>query len=167
MAWLLSESELVQHRKQFWAKVQIGDLDECWPWIGALTGYTKYGHMAKLIDGKIQYARAHRVALQMAGITVRHEDFVLHSCDYPRCCNPFHLRVGTRDDNARDRAIRQGYAGPVGEQNHFARLNTESVVQIRRLLADGATHAVLAAQFGVAQTTIGAIGRRETWKHVA
>ncbi len=54
-----------------------------------------------------------------------------------------------------------------GEENGRAVLNTESVKQIRQMYATKAfTQIELARKFGVGQTAIGDIIRREKWKHV-
>jgi len=55
-----------------------------------------------------------------------------------------------------------------GEANGNVRLARRQVCQIRKLYATGKhTQRELAELFGVSQTTIGEIVRRETWKHVS
>lgn len=45
----------------------------------------------------------HRIAWERAsGRRVPDGLLVMHTCDNPCCCNPDHLRVGTRADNSRD-----------------------------------------------------------------
>jgi hypothetical protein len=49
---------------RFWKKVERGNPNECWPWVGALTS-SPYGHRYGAIrwDGKLQ--GAHRVSYQI------------------------------------------------------------------------------------------------------
>jgi uncharacterized protein YerC len=53
-----------------------------------------------------------------------------------------------------------------GEANPQARLTEAKVHQIIGLLLEGRTHAVIANQFGVGETTIGQIAKGEAWKQV-
>jgi DNA-binding CsgD family transcriptional regulator len=52
-----------------------------------------------------------------------------------------------------------------GEAHPLHKLTAENVRQIR-MLAEGVTQKELAERFGVNQTTIGQILKRETWKHL-
>lgn len=54
-----------------------------------------------------------------------------------------------------------------GTRSVSARLNDEQVREIRRLIADGATQASVAARFSVARQTISLIALRRSWAHVA
>jgi hypothetical protein len=81
--------------KRFWSKVKIGNSEECWPWQGTKTpeGYGQF-----LLDGKMRYA--HRVSfLLFTGAWA--ENYTLHDCDNPPCCNPLHLYDGTQRENIR------------------------------------------------------------------
>lgn len=80
----------------FWNRVSVGAVDECWEWTGARTSY---GY------GSVGYQRkswlAHRLALYLT--TNQSPESVCHTCDNPPCCNPNHLFGGTRKDNNEDR----------------------------------------------------------------
>lgn len=58
---------------------------------GFVTGY-----------GNGAYKRAHRVVYYSVFLT--EPDVVMHTCDTPSCCNPYHLQSGTRAMNNADRA---------------------------------------------------------------
>jgi predicted DNA-binding protein (UPF0251 family) len=91
---------------------------------------------------------------------------VLHRCDQPPCINPAHLFLGTRSDNVRD-AVRKGRSTPqYGEFNPQAKLCAPVVQAIRRAAMLGCSQASLGRQYGVRQSTIWKILRRERWKHV-
>jgi hypothetical protein len=154
MAWLGAAAV----PERFWAKVDKRGPEECWVWTGARS---KLGY-GKVRSGRLLIA-AHRIALLHSGVEIPAGMFVLHSCDNRPCCNPSHLRVGTKKDNAIDRALRNPDSWAMGSRNAAARLTAEDVLSIRERLAGGEYGAALAREYSVAQTTISAINRRSTW----
>ena len=74
------------------------------------------------------------------------------------------LRWDTHRSNQDDMA-RHGTRGR-GETASGARLKEPEVVEIRRLVADGASAGDLGVRFGVGTANIQAIARRRTWKHL-
>jgi hypothetical protein len=82
--------------------------DECWEWGGTRD---KDGYGFRSLGVWIN-RRAHRLAWAWAnGMWHRNGGdtaipagmFVLHSCDNPPCCNPAHLRLGTHEENMREK----------------------------------------------------------------
>ena len=71
--------------------------DECvvWPYRKNVAGY-----------GMIGAEYVTRVVLAATDGPRPAEMFALHHCDNPPCCNPRHLRWGTRSDNAGDMLAR-------------------------------------------------------------
>lgn len=89
---------------KFWAKVDERGKEECWPWQG--TCDTKgYGRAGKS-------ERAHRVAFMLARGPIPTGMLIRHRCDNPPCCNPFHLELGTKADNAQDAVERRRHYSP-------------------------------------------------------
>lgn len=80
---------------RFWKRVAIGANDECWVWTGAINN--GYGRMR--INGKQPYA--HRISLELVGVTVPDEMDVDHLCLNKRRVNPRHLEVVTIAENVR------------------------------------------------------------------
>lgn len=100
---------------KFWRGVDNKNMDisKCWPWKkGCNTG--GYG-LYSVRNSAEQYEKTGRAFTQVlahrvvAGIVrqLDPEDYVLHKCDNPPCCNPNHLMIGTAVDNMQD-AIAKG-----------------------------------------------------------
>lgn len=105
------------------------------------------------------YCVANGLEAVPAGLCVRHK------CDNPRCINPDHLELGTHADNMNDRNVR-GRAAK-GSRHGRAVIDEGVLLQVRELLAAGATQRDIAARFNISQRTVCRINRKETWKHVA
>jgi hypothetical protein len=78
-----------------------------------------------------------------------------------RRCN---LRYGTRKQNAADRTCHGTQTR--GSKNSEAKLDEASIEVIRRRLKAGDLQRVIAADFGVSQTTVSRIKCRRNWAHV-
>jgi hypothetical protein len=92
--------------ERFWAKVQCGSNDECWPWLGCVD---KDGYGVSWTHKK---RPAHQVAWEIEtgqlwpkGLQSR------HTCDNPPCVNPQHIIPGTISENTLDQVER-------GKHNH-------------------------------------------------
>lgn len=144
--------------------VQRRGPDECWPWTGArIHGY---GYLRVRRDGRMVGIRSHKLAYELAtGERVHDPDVVMHVCDNRPCCNPQHLRRGTRPLNNADRNAKGRQA--CGTMVNTARLTESDVVAIRERRAAGALHRELAAEYGVNRNTIMAACSRNSWKHVS
>ena len=155
---------------RFWAKVDVRGPDECWPWIA---GKTNQGYGTFHIE--CGDYKSHRVSMAIDG---RSPGALIarHRCDNPPCCNPAHLETGTPADNARDRDKRgRGATGDRcgsrakpeclarGEMVNTAKLTAADIPAIR---ADTRAHRTIAADYGVAHATIGAVKRRKMWPHI-
>lgn len=140
----------------FWSRVARSGDDDCWEWQGAKNkaGYGKCNQFGT--NGRTTHIGAHRLALIHSGVSVPDDMCVLHSCDNRPCCNPRHLRVGTRIENAQDRM----------QRNNGIVLNVEQALEIRRLLATGLRSVVIAQRFGVSKGIVNHIRRGTAWAHV-
>jgi|SRR5690625_633771 len=143
--------------QRFWAKVRKSP--GCWEWQAG--GWKGYGQFVKADGSRVG---AHRYALEShLGYPPPEGMEVCHRCDNPPCVNPAHLYYGTRQDNVND-AHARGQA-LTGERSPSARLKETDVVELRTRYAAGAAASALAAEYGVAESTVRGIVLGLKWKH--
>lgn len=82
--------------ERFWAKVQRGAGDDCWPWAASRysNGYGQFGHVL-----------AHRFSYELAVGPIPAGLVIDHTCGQRYCVNPAHLEAVTPREN-----VRRGYA---------------------------------------------------------
>lgn len=126
-------------RAEFWARVDHQDsIRPCWEWRGLIS------------EGRPRHElRGHRVLAHRAAYLLAYGVdpgalIVLHSCDNELCVNPRHLRLGTAEDNGRDRSVAVGLLrmfalrqAVVSSAADDERRRQESVENIRRLTRAG------------------------------
>lgn len=136
-------------------------VDACWLWVGHIeaNGYGKLW-----FNGRQEWA--HRVAWLLfvgpipAGQVVRHL-----VCDTPLCVNVDHLALGTPQQNVDDAVGKNRHT--IGARNGMTRLTADQVRAIRgEYEAGNVLMTTIADRYGVAESTIGMIVRRERWAHV-
>jgi hypothetical protein len=155
--------------ERFWEKIDkhgptpahCPELGPCWPWTAG-TNALGYGR----IGVENEPILAHRVAWELAMGPIPDGMEVCHHCDNPPCCNSAHLFLGAHIDNMRDRDTKGRVRNrATGERHPDAVLTWADVREIRRLYASGRVfQRVLAARYGVRQTTIGRIVVGKNWK---
>ena len=145
---------------RFWSKVLKGA--KCWLW-GGCTTPRGYGVFETSRGGIARARRAHRVAWELKRGPVPDGVLVLHRCDNRSCVRPGHLFLGTHGDNAADAKDKK--RNVQGETHGMSRLSWDQVREVRALStgARGEQH-VLAARFGVTNSTISLILRQKIWR---
>ena len=161
----------------------------CWNW-KVKTWATGYGKISIRRKNHI----ASRLAYELATQSNPGDLCVLHHCDNRRCCNPKHLYLGTKGDNARDAAakgrtlkgdrchfVKHPEARPRGEghwskkfpekitrgsKHGMASLNEWSVCGIMARYLKGVPSNQIAHEFGVTPTHISRIINRKSWEHL-
>lgn len=135
--------------------------EECWEWQGTRDedGYGVLTYRGKQL-------RANRVAVELFERPLEDDEWSLHHCDNPPCCNPGHLYIGLSVDNVADRIARKRDRPQRGEQRWNVKLDSDKVREIREAAATGESHTANAPRFGVSREAISAVVRRVTWKHV-
>lgn len=87
--------------------MQGGDKDKCWEWQGKFHVGNGGEHRGVLTVGGVR-KYAHRLAWELYnGRPLEAKEVVRHKCDNTKCCNPFHLIVGTQKDNVQDMLQRE------------------------------------------------------------
>lgn len=138
---------------RFWAKVRVRRPSQCWPWRG---GASDGGYGRFRVNGRL--VLAHHVAWELAHGPLPekpgyHGSVVRHSCDTPACCNWRHLRHGTQLDNVEDMDVKGRRVMPSPQK-----LTAEQALAI---IADPRPHRVIAPDYGISHTHVGAIKRGE------
>lgn len=83
-------------RVSFWERVLKGREDECWPWLGGLTGP---GYGLATVNRKL--VLAHRHAYETVVGPIPEGLTIDHLCQNKPCINTAHMEVVTRGENAR------------------------------------------------------------------
>lgn len=132
--------------------------DRCWNWTAAKNerGYGKYG-------ADRAWVLAHRKAYELLCGPIPSGFEVCHSCDNPSCINPFHLFLGTHQENMEDMAAKGRHGKAIGEQQGSSKLTTANVIMIRTSPLPSTKLAVI---LGVSATRIQQIRKGKGWKHV-
>ncbi len=155
--------------ERFWRSVEVRKKEECWSWLAGCQGYSRknngtgYGRFE--VRGHLTYAHRFSYELHKGPIPVGLQ--VRHKCDNCKCVNPSHLLLGTNHDNVRDMVSRgraRGNTKVFGEVHPKSVLSLAEVRKIRSRCARGSTYASVARVFGVNESTIARIVKRETWK---
>lgn len=147
---------------RFWRFVDMRGPDECWPWKG-YCNKKGYGRFRAAKPRRLIHA--HRVSFALTNNYDPGDLNVLHSCDFPPCCNGKHLFDGTAQDNVDD-MIQKGrykHADAKGENNGRAVLTIKDVEQIQRLILQRFTNIEIGKYFGVTHSMISAIRRGKAW----
>lgn len=144
---------------RFWSKVNIKNNIECWDWKNALNA-SGYGHM-QVRRTKEQIAS--RIAWILTNGPILNGLHVLHICDRSICCNPEHLFLGTHKDNMQDMANKKRGAQVKGQDQWFAKLTDEQVMEIR---FSKERIPEIQRKFNLSRSHISAIKIGTAWKHL-
>ena len=147
-------------KERFEAKLSDPDpVTGCIEWTGARN---RGGYGEIRCGDKI--SKAHRVAWELKHGPVPDGLQVLHRCDNPPCCTEEHLFLGDHNANMADMVAKGRNVYPVrkGEKHGRSKLTDADVVEIRRQLAAGGNHRVIAARFGVRREHVSLIRAGKT-----
>lgn len=140
----------------FWKEPFRIDENGCWNWTRR-TIPNGYGQMYFIGEGNRRTAKyAHRISWLIHFGAIPTGMHVCHRCDNPRCCNPWHMFLGTPAENARDRKAKgRNYQG---KRKRFDRN------RIREMLNAGRSIREIACEMGAHRTTIEKAVRRHALK---
>ncbi len=154
---LRTEDPDIGLEERFWAMVDIGPPDVCWPWLGS-KDKKGYGRV-KTVGRKNE--SAHRVAWRLRNGPIPEGVFICHKCDNPPCCNPVDLYDGSNVTNMRD--MRDHLRSRFGSRNINAKLNERAVFALR---TGRRSKAETASKYAVARSTISSVLTRKSWRHI-
>jgi hypothetical protein len=142
--------------ERFWRHVKI--TRGCWFWVGAKigSGAARHGQFfLGSVDGKKRFSYAHRFIYRLAVGEIPDGLVVRHKCDNPACVRPDHLELGSHLDNMHD-AVQRGRIAR-GERHHSSKLSNADAEAIRRERLAGTSVKVLAARYGIRESTVSQI----------
>lgn len=138
------------------------DASGCWLWKG---GRDRGGYGSTHDPRRTRWL-AHRWFWTYANGPIPPGLCVCHRCDNPPCVNPDHLFLGSHADNIADRDAKGRQA--CGERNAASKLGEDDVAAIRARYATGdVSQYQLADEYGIHQTMVSLIVRRQNWQTVA
>jgi len=133
----------------------------CLLWFGAVQAPAPNDYGVLNAGGRKQ--KVHRLAWELANGPIPAGKEVCHKCDVPSCLNPAHLFLGTRQDNMNDMKAKGRTKFFRGADHPESKLTEAQVREIRR----SSLGAIKTARaYGVSKSLIGAIRRREAWRHL-
>ncbi|HAR33871.1 MAG TPA: HNH endonuclease [Desulfobacter sp.] len=139
---------------------------EYWEWVGAKNDFG-YGLIMR-DDGSNLLSRAHRLAWEYwNNKKIPDGLFILHECDNPSCVNPYHLSIGTHQENMKSMKKRERSQKCCGEKNSVSKLTNEEVLKIRRIReTQKLTYKEIGDLFNVSKGCVGSIINKRVWKHI-
>ena len=133
----------VTPEERFMNAISMEPMTGCWLW----TGSTANGYGKLKINGKNR--ETHRWVWEFYVGPIPNDLYVLHKCDTPLCANPYHLFLGTQEDNIRDAVKKRRMAR--GLKSGRAKFSQEKILEIRN---DIRPVRVISEQYGVSITHI-------------
>lgn len=93
---------------RFWIKTVVAGKDDCWPWVGAMSG--KYGKLFLRREyGRTITVYAHRFSYELHKGPIPAGMEVDHICANSACQNPAHLQLVTPGQNKVLEGLRQSF----------------------------------------------------------
>jgi len=168
MAQGLHKMPIVSEKRcnDFWGRVKItANSDKCWEW-GRNCNDKGYGYyyIGEKSQGIAAKYKAHRLAYFLHYKKDPEHLIVQHKCDNPKCCNPFHLELGTDKTNSDDKISKGRHAN--GEKNGHAILTEKEVLEIRKLHLEGISYNKISEIYNMKPNHIACIVLKRIWKHI-
>lgn len=159
----------IPHTAQdFWNKVDIREIENCWLWQGKLDKQ-RYG----IFGFEKKVWRANRLSWKLHNNQeIPIGKLVCHSCDTPQCCNPHHLWIGTHKDNTQDILKKGRWGNPVSYeskntgvtngQNIFSENTIIELIDMKGKISSREASNL----FGIDRGYVNTIWAGKRWKHL-
>lgn len=142
-----------------WAKIDKKGPDECWHW----TAFKNDQGYGKLSVGNRPVKATHLVLIFTGSPRPEYpNNCALHSCDTPSCCNPAHLRWGSKSENYWE-AVDRGLLIQNKKSEKMGRLTAENVAGIK--LSDKSA-ATLSRELNIPYMTVYNVKRGCNWAYI-
>lgn len=141
-------------------KLDVGNGSGCWEFTGSIDS-GGYGRIKA--DGQRKLVSVHRAMWEIAVSEIPPGMCVLHHCDNRKCVRPDHLFLGTYQVNSDDKFNKGRQADVAGICNPNSKLSEADVLFIRE---SNMPRKELGKHFGIGQTQVYRIKRRESWKNL-
>lgn len=109
---------------------------------------------------------AHRVSYEITIGPIPSGKKVCHSCDNPKCINPYHFFIGTQKQNLEDMAKKGRARKAIGENVGASIYKIREVLCMREQFNAGVKVGALQKQFGGSYQSIWSIVHRRLWTHI-
>lgn len=152
------KEEFCSDKCKIHANIKVDDAG-CWIWQRS-KDKDGYGYL-KAKGGKT--VKVHRESYRQFNGVLEDGQFVCHTCDNPKCCNPAHLFAGNAKENKQDCITKLRDMGARGAVHHKAKLTDDNV---REILASVEIAPRMAEKFGVHRNMIYQIRKGNNWKHL-
>lgn len=147
--------------------IQAADKEQCWEWKGATYKYG-YGRIARFFWLGEFYNKSHRVMAALRYGRLSPNQFACHHCDNPRCCNPYHLFIGTNKENLSEMHLKGRHPQPIGSNHCNSKLTEEQVIEIKGHLPNPRYGwlSALSRKFQVCPEAIRVVALGKAWAHI-
>ena len=157
--------ELIRLHARLMSKTSL-EPTGCWEWQGSTrNGYGRIT-VGSRKDGSRKTMSTHRLAYELHYGEIPKGMEICHKCDNRRCVNPYHLFLGTRQDNIDDREQKGRNNPPKGEKHAKAKLTEADVLAIRTKRLQGISFSKLAEEYGVCKRTIQNAVSGKNWSYL-
>ena len=150
-------------KDRFNKKWKLNEETGCWDWKGATQGgkYPMFSFPVKTELGSATVNKlAHRLSYELYKGEIPKDMSVRRSCNNPKCVNPEHLFLSSRQQTIDDKYARGTENHAKGENQGHSKLTQEQVLQI---FSDGRKNIEIGLDYGVNRTAIAAIKSGRNW----
>jgi hypothetical protein len=146
--------------ERFHQKYEVID-NGCWIWSAGTRPNNKGVLYPRHWTDEQKSVGAHRFSYEITHGQIPDGSYICHKCDTPLCVNPEHLFASNHAGNMQDMVQKnRSYKGRGELKRGRAKLTNQQAEEIRDM---NLSQSKIAEIFGISQTTVGRIKRRESY----